>query len=125
MPAIQVDRSESKSADTPDETRTPPNTVVQQVSVGGHTLSRMTFKPGWRWSENIKPIVGTDKCQLSHVGYALQGALTVQTAEGQEMTVNAGDFYSIAPGHDAWNGSSEDFVGLEIVSAAEYAVKQN
>lgn len=121
MPAVQVEHFEAKSADSPDETRTPPNAVVQQVTVAGHTLARMTFKPGWRWSENIKPIVGTDRCQLSHIGYALGGSITVQTAEGEEHTIKAGDFYSIAPGHDAWNGGGEDFVGLEIVSAAEYA----
>jgi hypothetical protein len=116
MPAVQVDRTEVKSADSPDETRTPPNALVQQVTVGGHTLARLTFRPGWKWSENIKPIVGTDKCQLSHVGYALSGSITVQTAEGPEQRVKAGDFYTIAPGHDAWNDSSQDFVGLEIVS---------
>lgn len=121
MPAVQVDRFEAKSADSPDETRTPPNALVQQVTVGGHTLARMTFKPGWKWSEHIKPIAGTDRCQLSHVGYALQGAITVQTAEGEQHKIESGSFYSIAPGHDAWNDSSEDFVGLEIVSAAEYA----
>jgi hypothetical protein len=121
MPAVQVDRFETRSADSPDETRTPPNSLVQQVTVGGHTLARMTFKPGWKWSENIRPIVGTDRCQLSHVGYALQGSITVQTAEGGEGVIRAGDFYSIAPGHDAWNEGPEDFVGLEIVSAAEYA----
>ena len=120
MPAVQVDRFEAKSADSPDETRTPPNALVQQVTVGGHTLARLTFKPGWKWSENIKPIAGTDRCQLSHVGYALHGSITVDTGHG-EQTIKAGDFYSIAPGHDAWNGGGEDFVGLEIVSAAEYA----
>ncbi len=121
MPAVQVDRFEVKSADAPDETRTPPSTVVQQVTVGGHALARIRMKPGWKWSDNIRPIVGTDKCQLSHVGYALEGSLTVQTADGDQRTINAGDFYSIPPGHDAWNGGGADFVGLEIVSAAEFA----
>ena len=121
MPAVQVERFETKSADSPDETRTPPNALVQQVTVGGHTLARMTFKPGWKWSENIKPIAGTDSCQLSHIGYAVKGSIAVKTAEGEEHRIKAGDFYSIAPGHDAWNDGGEDFVGLEIVSGAEFA----
>ncbi len=121
MPAVQVETFDVKAADSPDETRTPPNTVVQQVTVSGHTLGRIRMKPGWRWSENIKPIVGTDSCQLSHVGYAVSGSLTVRTADGQEKKIKAGDFYSIPPGHDAWNDGAEDYVGLEVVSAAEYA----
>ena len=120
MPAVQVDRFEAKSADSPDETRTPPNQVVQVVNVGDHTLSRITMKPGWRWSENVKPIVGTDSCQMSHVGYAVAGSLTVQTADGAQHKINSGDFYTIPPGHDAWNDGNHDFVGLEILSAAEY-----
>jgi mannose-6-phosphate isomerase-like protein (cupin superfamily) len=121
MPAVQVNRFEAKSADSPDETRTPPNQLVQVVNIGDHTLSRITMRPGWRWSENVKPIVGGDSCQASHLGYVVSGALKVQTADGEQHEVKAGEFYTIPPGHDAWNDGGEDFVGLEILSAAEYA----
>lgn len=121
MPAVQVERLERRSADSPDETRTPPNATVQQVGIAGHTLGRMTMRPGWRWSEHIKPIAGTDSCQLSHIGYAVAGALTVSTSDGAQEEIRAGDFYSIPPGHDAWNAGGEDFVGIEIVSAGEWA----
>jgi len=121
MPAVQVDRFEAKSADSPDETRTPPNQLVQVVKIGGSTLARITMKPGWRWSVNVKPIAGTDSCQASHLGYVVSGALVVQTADGMQHQVRAGEFYTIPPGHDAWNDGGEDFVGLELLSAAEYA----
>ena len=121
MPAVQVDRFEAKSADSPDETRTPPNQVVQVVNIGDSTLARIKMKPGWRWSTDVKPIVGTDSCQASHLGYVVSGGLTVQTADGAQHELKAGEFYTIPPGHDAWNDGGEDFVGLEILSAATYA----
>lgn len=116
MPAVQVDRTEVKSGDAPDETRTPPNSLIEQFTVGGHTMGRIRMKPGWSWSENIKPIAGTERCEFSHVGYALSGSLTIETAEGEEQTIRPGDFYSIAPGHHAWNRGDEDYVALEVIS---------
>jgi quercetin dioxygenase-like cupin family protein len=121
MPIATVNQLEAKSHDTPDETRTPPKTRVEQVSVGGYTIGRFTFEPGWRWSECIKPIVGTESCQLSHVGYVISGSLSVETSDGKHVDLKAGQSYAIPPGHDAWNGGDEPFVGLEVVSAAEYA----
>ena len=121
MPIATVTHLEAKSHDTPDETRTPPKTRVEQVSVGGYTIGRFTFEPGWRWSECIKPIVGTESCQLSHVGYVISGSLSVETSDGKQVDLKPGQSYAIPPGHDAWNAGDEPFVGLEVVSAAEYA----
>ena len=121
MAAPQVEKFERKPADAPDETRTPPNTLVQQVAVAGHTLGRLTMRPGWRWSEHVKPIVGTDSCQVSHVGYVISGGINVKNADGSVERIKAGDFYAIPPGHDAWNDGDQDFVAIEIVGAAEYA----
>ena len=121
MPIATVTQLESKSHDTPDETRTPPKTRVEQVSVGGYTLGRFTFEPGWRWSECIKPVAGTESCELSHVGYVISGRLHVATTDGKQIELKAGESYSIPPSHDAWNDDDQPFVTMEIVSAAEYA----
>jgi mannose-6-phosphate isomerase-like protein (cupin superfamily) len=121
MPIATVTQLESKSHDTPDETRTPPKTRVEQVSVGGYTLGRLTFEPGWRWSECIKPVAGTESCQLSHVGYVISGRLNVATTDGKKIELKTGESYSIPPGHDAWNDDDQPFVAMEIVSAGEYA----
>jgi mannose-6-phosphate isomerase-like protein (cupin superfamily) len=118
---VAVTRFESKSHNAPDETRTPTKTKVEVVRLEGHTIGRFNFEPGWRWSECIKPAVGTDSCQNSHVGYAVSGAITVRLEDGTEKTIKRGDSYTIPPGHDAWVEGNEPFVGIEVMSAEQYA----
>ena len=112
---------ESRSFDQPDETRTPDKTQVDVVRLGDAEVGRFTFRPGWRWSECIKPVVGTDSCQVDHIGYALSGSITVEHQDGTRLTISPGEAYRIAPGHDAWVDGDEDFVGFEFKSAATYA----
>lgn len=109
---------ESKNFDTPDESRTPDKT---RVDVGDGEVGRFAFQPGWRWSECIKPVAGTDTCQADHVGYVATGRLTVEHQDGTQVTLSPGDVYSIKPGHDAWVEGDEQFVGFEFKSAATYA----
>jgi len=85
---LSVKAFEVKSHDTPDELRTPSKTKVEE--------------PGWRWSECIKPVVGTASCQVPHVGYAVSGRLTVRMDDGTQKTLAPGSSYTIPPGHDAW-----------------------
>lgn len=105
---------ETKSFDSPDETRTPPNARIDIVNLPGHTLARATFQPGWRWSESVKPIAGTESCQFTHVGTAIQGRLGVRLDDGTELEIKAGDAYTIPPGHDGWVLGDEPFVGVEV-----------
>ena len=118
---VAVSTFATRSHDTPDERRTPPKTQVDVVRLEGFTLGRFTFQPGWRWSECIKPVVGTDSCQNSHVGYAVSGEITVRLQDGTEKTISPGDSYTIPPGHDAWVEGSQPFVGIEVMSAEQYA----
>ena len=119
---VAVTKFEVKSHDSPDETRTPSKTRVQIVRLEGYTIGRFNFEPGWRWSECVKPVAGTDSCQNSHVGYAVSGQLRVRLADGTERTVGAGQSYTIPPGHDAWVEGGQPFVGIEVMSAEQYAV---
>lgn len=112
---------ESKNFDEPDESRTPDKTRVDVVHVGDGEVGRFAFQPGWRWSECIKPVAGTDTCQADHVGYVATGRLTVEHQDGTQVTLSPGDAYSIKPGHDAWVEGDEQFVGFEFKSAATYA----
>jgi len=112
---------ESKSFDTPDEVRTPAKTRVEIVTVGDTEVGRFSFQPGWRWSECIKPVVGTESCQNDHVGILTSGRLHVVHDDGSEATVEPGVAYRIAPGHDAWVEGDEPAVALEFKSAATYA----
>jgi hypothetical protein len=114
---------ETRSFDTPDETRTPDKTKVDVVRMGGTTAARFAFEPGWRWSECVKPVVGTESCQARHVGYAQSGRIHVAHKDGSEQQIEAGQAYVIEPGHDAWVVGDEPFVGYEFESksAEEYA----
>jgi hypothetical protein len=118
---VSVGKLQAKSHNSPDEVRTPDKTRVEVVNLEGFTIGRFNFEPGWRWSGCIKPVVNTDSCQLSHVGYAVSGSLTVRMQDGTEQTIRAGDSYTIPPGHDAWVEGNEPFVGIEIMSADIYA----
>jgi hypothetical protein len=112
---------EKASLDRPTETRTFPRGKAELVTVAGSTVGRFSFEPGWRWSESVKPIVGTETCQNHHIGYVLSGRMGVHGADGVESEIGSGDAYDIAPGHDAWIIGNDSFVGLEFKSAAEYA----
>lgn len=102
--------------DSPDETRTPEKTRVDLVRVGDTTIGRFAFEPGWRWSECIKPVVGTESCQARHVGIVQSGAMHVVHDDGAESDLKAGDAYVIEPGHDAWITGDDRFVGFEFES---------
>ena len=117
--------SVKKTFSTPDEIRTFDKGRVDVVHLDSQTVGMATFEPGWRWSECVKPIVGTDSCQAHHVGYALSGRLTVRMNDGTEFDAEPGTVYEIQPGHDAWVVGDDHFVGLEVQSktAAEYAKK--
>ena len=111
----------SKNLDAPEEVRKPEKTEISIVRVETTEVGRFTFQPGWRWSECIKPVVGTDSCQAEHLGYAISGRIRVEHEDGTSADIGAGDAYHIAPGHDAWVVGDEPFVGLEFKSAGEYA----
>jgi mannose-6-phosphate isomerase-like protein (cupin superfamily) len=118
---VAVTKFETKSHNSPDEVRTPNKTRVEVVRLPGYTLGRLTLEPGWKWSECIKPVVGTDSCQVSHVGYAVSGRLTVRLNDGAQKTFEPGMSYTIPPGHDAWVEGNERFVCIEVMSAERFA----
>jgi hypothetical protein len=114
---------ESRNFDSPDETRTPDKTRVDLVRMGATTAGRFAFEPGWRWSDCVKPVAGTDSCQLRHVGVVRSGRLAIKHEDGTEVEIGPGEAYVIEPGHDAWVVGDERFVGYEFESrsAEEYA----
>lgn len=118
---MSVKKFETKSHNRADEVRTPNKTRLEIVRLESYTIGRFTLQPGWRWSECVKPVVGTDTCQASHVGYAISGRITVRMKDGSQKTIGAGESYTIPPGHDAWVEGSEPYVGIEMMSAEEYA----
>jgi hypothetical protein len=114
---------EVRDFSAPDETRAPDKTKVEIVRLGGTSASRMSLQPGWRWSECIKPVVGTDSCELHHVGVILSGTMHVAHTDGSAQDIGPGQAYVIEPGHDAWVVGDDQVVGYEFDSrtAEEYA----
>ena len=105
---------ERKNFDSPDETRRPDKSTVAVVTVAGATAGRKVLQPGWRWSECIKPLVGTEDCGFHHLGVVVSGLLHVQHRDGSAAELGPSDVYVIEPGHDAWVIGDEPFVGVEF-----------
>lgn len=112
---------EKKSLNSPDETRTFDKGHLNVVTFGDVTLGRGTFEPGWKWSECVKPIAGTDSCQAAHTGYVVSGRMKVVMDDGTEAELGPGDASVIPPGHDAWILGDEPCVFVDFTGAAQYA----
>ena len=112
---------QGKSMDTPDETRTFPNGKVELVTLGGVTFGRMTAQPGWRWSEHVKPIAGTESCRATHTGVIVSGRIGIRMDDGSEREFGPGDAYVIPAGHDGWVIGDEPYVGVDYTGMADFA----
>lgn len=116
MPAVQT--LQRKSFETPDETRTPPNTKLEIVKFGDMTVVRSTFYPGWRWSKDIGPIAGTKSCQVTHFGYVVSGRCFTRMDDGTEVELGPGDVVINPAGHDGWVVGDEPYVFIDFQGAS-------
>lgn len=114
-------QTEHVTFNSPDETRTFDNGHVDLVKVGGAEIGRLVLRPGWRWSNDLKAIAGTDLCEAPHFQYHISGTLHLQMADGSEFEAKAGDITSLPSGHDAWVVGDEDVVVVDWFGASEYA----
>ena len=106
-----------KSFATPDEVRPIPKGRAAVVSFDEVTVGRSEFNPGWRWSTDLAPIMGTKSCQLHHLGHAVSGLVHVRMDDGEELDIPPDSIYEIPPGHDAWVVGNEPWVTVEWTSA--------
>ena len=88
----------------------------------GTVVGLGVFEPGWRWSNDVKPIAETDSCEAVHTGYCLKGSMAVRMNSGEEFQVKAGDAFRIPPGHDAWVVGTETCSILDVSGYRDYAV---
>jgi mannose-6-phosphate isomerase-like protein (cupin superfamily) len=113
---------EVKNLGSPDETRTFDHGKLEIVSLSGLTFGKATFEPGWRWSQSVKPIAGTDSCQVHHNGYVVSGRMHVLMDDGSEGEAGPGDVLVIPAGHDAWTVGDEPCVVFDFSGQiAQYA----
>lgn len=113
----------SKNFDKPDETRPFEGGKgrLDLVETDGGSVGRAVFEPGWKWSEHIKPLAGTDSCESAHTGYVVSGRLKVVMNDGDSLEIGPGDFIQIEPGHDAWVLGDERCVVLDWTGYENYA----
>ena len=113
---------EVKKFDSPDEVREfEGNGRADVLNIGGRTVGRGTFEPGWRWSENVKPIAGTESCEVSHLGYCVSGRMRVTMDDGSDAEVGPGEVMAIPPGHDAEVVGDEPCVFVDFGEFGDYA----
>jgi hypothetical protein len=109
---------QAKNFNTPDEKRTPPHTTMEIVNFGDMTVARVTYAPGWRWSQDIKPVVGTDSCQVPHFGAIISGRIHVKMDDGTEQELGPGSIGIIPSGHDAWVIGDQPVIWIDFQGAS-------
>jgi len=113
-----------KRFESPDETRTLVKGKFELVRLGGMTIGRATYEPGWKWSEHVGPGVGAARCSVEHVGMVLSGCATAAFDDGSVIEMRAGDLFYIPPvPHDSWVVGDHAYVSLHFLGADHYARK--
>ena len=110
-----------KAFGTPDEKREFPHGRAEIVTIGDAEVGRYIFEPGWRWSNDVKPIAGTPSCEAPHFQFHVSGRLAIRMDDGTEFVAMPGDVTSLPRGHDAWVVGDEPAVTVDWFGASNYA----
>jgi hypothetical protein len=111
-----------KHSKTPDEVRPfAGHGHAEMHNFGKGTAMRGVFEPGWKWSNDVRPLAGTPSCMAPHRGYTISGRMRIRSDDGTEVEVGPGDFFEIMPGHDAWVVGNEPCVMIDFGGFADYA----
>jgi quercetin dioxygenase-like cupin family protein len=110
-----------KRFETPDETRVFDKGKFEIVKIGGMTIGRASYEPGWKWSEHVSPVAGAPLCNVEHVGMVISGRAMAAMADGSEVELAPGSLFYIPPvPHDSWVIGDEDYVSLHFLGADDY-----
>ncbi len=110
-----------KRFEHPDEVRTFDKGKFELVHLGGMTIGRASYEPGWKWSVHVGAAQGLKSCSVEHVGMVVSGRATAAMDDGRVIEMKAGDIFYIEPGHDSWVVGNEPYVSLHFMGAGEYA----
>ncbi len=109
---------------TADERREFPFGSFELVNLGGMTVGRASYDPGWKWSEHVGAATGDTLCAVEHVGIVVSGRAAVKMADGSEFVMEPGDLFAIPGGHDSWVVGDEPYVSLHLQGATTYAASE-
>lgn len=113
---------EHRRLDEPDEVREGTNWRMELITLAGDAqIGRITLQPGWRWSQDVKPVAGTELCEAPHQQYQVSGRMHLLMADGTELETGPGDVTSLPPGHDAWVIGDEAVVAIDWQGASVWA----
>ena len=115
-----MDRLEIKRFEEAEEVRRFEHGVFELVQIGGMTVGRARYEPGWKWSEHVGE-TPEDRCQVEHVGLVVSGRAVALMDDGTEVVMEPGDLFAIPPGHDSWVVGDEPYVSLHFLGAEHYA----
>src|ERR1700757_1903971 len=110
-----------KRFENPDEVRAFEKGRFEILRIGGMTIGRATYEPGWKWSVHVGAALGKSSCDVEHVGIVISGRATAAMDDGLIKEMKAGDVFYIAPGHDSWVVGDEPYVSLHFLGASDYA----
>ena len=110
-----------KTFGKPDEVRKFPNGRLELINVGGATVGRAYFEPGWKWSESVQPIAQTHSCEAPHFQYHVAGTLHVIMDDGTEFDCKPGDVSLFPSGHNAWTVGNETVIVVDFQGMIDYA----
>ena len=116
-----MNKAEVKSFGKPDEVREFPKGRLELTKIGGATVGRAIFEPGWRWATSVQPIAKTKSCEAPHFQYHVSGTLKVVMDNGTEFECKPGDISLLPSGHDAWVVGNEPVVLIDWAGATDYA----
>lgn len=113
-------KSEHKTFSTPDEVREFPRGKADILNIGGGSVGRLVFQPGWRWSNDVKALAKTQSCEAPHFQYHVSGRLAIKMDDGTELVAGPGDVTALPSGHDAWVVGDEPVVVIDWYGASNY-----
>jgi len=117
----RTQHTEHKTFSHPDETRSFPHGRAEILKIGDGEVGRLVFEPGWRWSNDIKPIARTRSCEAPHFQYHVSGRLAIRMDDGTEIVAGPGDITSLPSGHDAWVVGDEPAIVVDWFGASNFA----
>lgn len=116
-----MNKAELKNFNKPDEVRKFSNGRLELITVGGATVGRAIFEPGWKWSESLQPLMKTKSCEAPHFQYHVSGVLKVLMDDGGELECRPGEVSLLPSGHDAWAVDDEPAVVVDFQGMIDYA----